>query len=147
MAPMRYKVNIVHGLVNRIWDTCSTYKNFIRGLEEAKRILLKNRYPADWVDNKIGMAVEKVFLNKSNPNDANKLKFKKKGLNNATEERMRRNVFLKYKGAITEKLAMDLPKISAPIRIVFTLDEMKTYVSHLKSKTEWYNQSNLIYKF
>ena len=86
-------------------------------------------------------------MNKSNPNDANKLKFKKKGLNNATEERMRRNVFLKYKGAVTEKLANDLSKISAPIRIVFTLDKMRTYVSHLKSKMERYNQSNLIYQF
>ena len=123
----------------------SSYKNFTRGLEEAKRILQKNRYPADWVDYKIGMAVEKVFLNKSNPNDANKLK--KKGLNNATEERMRRNVFLKYKGAVTEKLANDLSKISAPIRIVFTLDKMRTYVSHLKSRTERCNQSNLVYQF
>ena len=146
-APMRYKVNIVHGLVNRIWDTCSTYKNFTRCLEEAKRILQKNRYPADWVDNKIGLAVEKVFLTKSNPNETNKVKFKKKEVVNATEERMRRNVFLKYKGAVTEKLAMDLSKISAPIRIVFTLDKMRTYVSHLKSKTERCNQSNLVYKF
>ena len=81
---MRYKVNIVNGLVNRIWTTCSTYKNFTRGLDEAKRILLKNQYPTDWVDNKIGMAVEKVFINNSNPNDTNKLR--NNGVKNATED-------------------------------------------------------------
>ena len=91
-APMRYKVHIVRGLVNRIWDTCSNYENFTRGLEEAKRILQRNRYPADWVDNKIGMAVEKVFLNKSNPNDANKLKWKKEWI----KQRNRRTNAKKY---------------------------------------------------
>ena len=36
-APMKYKLNIVYGLVNRIWDTSSTYKNLTSGLDEQRR--------------------------------------------------------------------------------------------------------------
>ena len=90
-APMKYKVNIVYGLVNRIWDTSSTYKNFTSGLDEAKKILIKNQFPEEWNDSKIGMVVEKIFKEKSNPN---KSKNKTKEVNNATEEVVRRKVFL-----------------------------------------------------
>ena len=45
-----------------------TYKNFSSGLDEAKKILIKNQYPEEWVDSKIGMVVEKIFKEKSNPN-------------------------------------------------------------------------------
>ena len=69
-APMKYKLNIMYGLVNRIWDTSSTDKNFTAGLDEAKKILLKNQYPEDWVDGKIVMVVEKIFKRKSNPNSS-----------------------------------------------------------------------------
>ena len=145
-APMKYKLNIVYGLVNRIWDTSSTYKNFTSGLDEAKKILIKNQFPEEWVDSKIGMVVEKIFKGKSNPNKS-KNENKTKEVNNATEERVRRKVFLKYKGLATEKLAKELSKIHVPIQIIYTLDKLRSYVSQLKSKTDKYNQSNLIYQF
>ena len=143
-APMKYKVNIVYGLVNRFWDTCSTYKSFTSGLDEAKKILIKNQYPEEWVDSKIGMVVEKIFKEKSNPN---KSKNKTKEVSNATEEVVRRKVFLKYKGLATEKLAKELSKIHVPIQIIYTLDKLRSYVSQLKNKTDKYNQSNLVYQF
>ena len=145
-APMKYKVNIVYGLVNRIWDTSSTYQNFTSGLDEARKILIKNQYPEEWVDSKIGMVVEKIFKVKSNPNKS-KNENEMKEAKNATEEIVRRKVFLKYKGLATEKLAKELSKIHIPIQIIYTLDKLRAYVSQLKCKTEKCNQSNLIYQF
>ena len=90
------------------------------------------------------MVVEKIFKDKSNPN---KSKNKTKEVSNATEEVVRRKVFLKYKGLATEKLAKELSKIHVPIQIIYTLDKLRSYVSQLKNKTDKYNQSNLVYQF
>ena len=114
------------------------------GLDEAKKILIKNQFPEEWVDSKIGMVVEKIFKEKSNPN---KSKNKTKEVSNATEEVFRRKVYLKYKGLATEKLAKELSKIHVPIKIIYILDKLRSYVCQLKSKTDKYNQSNLIYQF
>ena len=59
-----------------------------------------------------------VYVEKSNPNQ----KVLSKKLENDTEEKVRRIVFLKYRSTETEKLAQDLLKIEALIKVVFTLD-------------------------
>ena len=55
---------------------------------------------------------------------------------NATEEVVRRKVYLTYKGLATEKLAKELSKIYVPIKIIYTLDKLWSYVSQLKSETD-----------
>ena len=94
-APMKYQTNIVSGLINRIWDSCSSYKAFADGLDRARKLLEKNQYSRDWVDTKIGKAVEKGLMEKNSPRRKERTMCKNK---NATEERVTKMYFLNIKG-------------------------------------------------
>ena len=47
----------------------------------------------------------------------------------------------------TEKLAQDLLKIEAPIKVVFTLDKARSAITSLKDRTSDQNQSNIVYRY
>ena len=149
IAPLRYKKNIVSGFVNSIWSATTSYEAFDRGCEKAKTILTNNQYPKSWVDWQVGKAILKVHHKRSNPIDG----FDKEGkklvpiAENDTEARMKKLIFLQYRGIETERLAEKLIDIGCIIKPVFTLRKMKTMTPSLKAKTELFNQSNLIYQY
>ena len=45
VAPMKYKRNLIQGFIYRIWNACSTWNNFDKGVEEVKKILKENNTP------------------------------------------------------------------------------------------------------
>ena len=61
---------------------------------------------------------------------------------NDTEARMKKLIFLQYRGIETERLAEKLIDIGCIIKPVFTLRKMKTMTPSLKAKTELFSQSN-----
>ena len=66
---------------------------------------------------------------------------------NDTESRMKKVIFLQYRGIETERLAESLLDIGCLIEPVFTLRKLKTLMPSLKSRTALCSQSNVIYKY
>ena len=66
---------------------------------------------------------------------------------NDTEARVKKLIFLQYRGIETERLAEKLVDIGCVMRPVFALRKMKTITPTLKPRTELFNQSNLIYQY
>ena len=111
--------------------------------------MYNNQYPKSWVDWQVGKAILKVHHKRSNPIDS----FDKEGKKlvpmgeNVTEARVKKLIFIQYRGIETERLAEKLIDIGCIIKPVFTLRKMKTMTPSLKAKTELFNQSNLIYQY
>ena len=66
---------------------------------------------------------------------------------NDTEARVKKIIFLKYRGIETERLAEKLIYIGRMIKPVFTLRKKKAITPTLKPRTDLCNQSNVIYQY
>ena len=137
IAPLRYKKNLVSGFVNRIWSATTSYDAFVRGCEKAKIILSNNQYPKNWVEWQVGKAIDKVYHKRSHPTDGLDKEGKKlvPMAENDTEARVKKLIFLQYRGIETERLAEKLIDIGCIIKPVFTLRKMKTITPTLKPRT------------
>ena len=144
IAPLRYKKNLVSGFVNRIWNATTSYDAFVRGCEKAKIILSNNQYPKNWVEWQVGKAIDKVYHKRSHPTDGLDKEGKKlvPMAENDTEARVKKLIFLQYRGIETERLAEKLIDIGCIIKPVFTLRKMEPIDPSLKAQTELFSQSN-----
>ena len=62
LAPNKYKRAVIRSYVHRIFNSCSNWKYFHKGLAEAKCFLLNNQYPASFYEPVIHQTLEKIIL-------------------------------------------------------------------------------------
>ena len=60
-APTKYKRNVIQGLTHRIYNSCSTWSNFHKGLEEGIKILKENQYPEELSRSIIKETLDKLY--------------------------------------------------------------------------------------
>ena len=60
LAPKKYKKSVVSGMVYRIYNACSSWKNFHNSLEKGKKLLQNNQYPKSFSDPIIQKTLEKI---------------------------------------------------------------------------------------
>ena len=63
-APTKYKRSVVHSFIHRVWNSCSTWKNFTKSMKEMKETLEDNQYPAFFYEPLIHATLEKIILKK-----------------------------------------------------------------------------------
>ena len=66
---------------------------------------------------------------------------------NDTENRVKKLVFLQYRGIETERLAESLLDIGCVMKPIFTSRKLKTMTPTLKPSTKLFNHSTLIYHY
>ena len=135
IAPLRYKTNLVMGFVNRIWSSTTNYESFDRGCKRAKVVLIKNQYPKSWVEWQFGRAILKVYDRRSHPRDSLDRDGKRivQKAENDTENRVKKLVFLQYRGIETERLAESLLDMGCVMKPIFYLKEDENYDTFIET--------------
>ena len=137
LAPTIYKKSVVTGMIHRIFRACSTWKHFHEGLMRAKKILIKNQYPAEFYEPLIKKAIDKL----RNPKD------KEENVDDKKEEAVEKvKVYLEYRGIVSDNFKMSLNKCKAPVNVVFTLRKVKHVMPSLKAEIEKPYKSGVVYK-
>ena len=67
-VPFTYKLALIKTLINRTFHICNNWKNFHQNIIELKRILGRNMFPPNLVDNTIKKYLDKTRENKINEN-------------------------------------------------------------------------------
>jgi hypothetical protein len=137
VAPFKYKRNVIQGLTHRIYNASSTWSNFHIGLEDGIRILNENQYPEE-----LSRRIMKTTLDKLYTGDCGA-----KPIRNETEERVKKWMFLPYRGQATDAYIKKLTNIGALIRPIITTTKVKDVLPTLKPKIPKEFQSNLVYQF
>ena len=135
-APLQYKRSVVSGFVYRIYNACSSWKNFHSSLVAAKVILDNNQYPSKFYEPIIRDSLDKI-LEQQNSADST--------LDNDEEEDVKHLVFLQYRGKPCEDYVRSLKRLGAPCKIVLTLRKLKTLMPSLKVDVEKSLRSRVVY--
>ena len=122
LAPTKYKRSVVVRMVHQIHHTCSTWKNFHESLEKAKVMLRKNQYPPPFYEPVIKRTLTKIYSQQKLATDKD-----------PEEERVKKMVFVPYRGKVTENFEKALNRIKAPCKIVTTIRKLKTVLPFLKN--------------
>ena len=138
VASMKYKRNLIQGFIHRVWNACSTWHNFDKGVEEAKAILNENQYPNKLTDSIISKTIANIYT-------------KSKGVRsipeNSTECQNRRLFFIQYQGHHTDKYIDRLKNSGALVKPIITLRKIKTMMPSLKPKAPKELESKVIYEY
>ena len=137
IAPLKYKRNVIQGLVHRIYNATSTWDNFNIGMEDGIRILKENQYPED-----LSRRILNSTLTRLKTGDCGA-----KPIRNDTEERVKKWMFLPYCGHATDTYIRKLTNMGALIRPIITTTKVKDVLPTLKPKIPKEFQSNLVYQF
>lgn len=122
---------MIINLVHRVNNVINSWENFHYGIEKAKDIR-NNQYPSEIYESMIRTTIENISL-----------KTKK----NLWIERMTENVFINYRGTITDHFMRSFYNAKAPIRAIVTLEKVKPVLPSLKVSTDKSLSSNIIYDF
>ena len=136
-APTKYKRNVIQGLTHRIYNSCSTWSSFHKGLEEGIKILKENQYPEE-----LSRSIIKVTLDKLYKGDK-----KEKVVKNDTEERIKKWMFLPYRGHMTDTYIKNLTKMGALIKPIITTKKTKDALPTLKPRIPNELKSKVVYQF
>ena len=60
LAPQKYKKSVVSGFIHRIYNACSSWRNFHLSLEKAETLLQANQYPPSFYEPIIKSTIEKL---------------------------------------------------------------------------------------
>ncbi len=175
LAPKKYKWSVVSGFVYRIHRACSTWENFHRSLERAKRVLEKNQYPPDFYEPIIAETIKNIYEGKeSTTNTTTKTTTAATTTTTAAtttttttnptttttttttttineEEPAKKTekklLFVQYRGKCTEDYARALHRSNVPCTVVMTLRKLRTVMPSLKPPIEKEIRSGVVYKF
>ena len=135
-APVRYKKSVVRSFVNRIYNSCSTWKNFDASMEKARDILRENQYPDTFSEPIIFDTLEKIILNKQG-------EYKKSFNEKETGKKL---FYIQYRSMESTKFIQRLLKAEVPIEHILTTKKVKTELPSLKPAVEKSFRSNIIYQ-
>ena len=134
LAPRKYKISVVSGIVYRIYYACSSWKNFHDSLMKAQKILENNQYPPAFYQPIMTKTLNKIVnpLWQHQEEECDEVDVKL--------------IFLQYRGRITEKFEQSLRKCKAPCKVVYTLRKVKSVLPSLKAPVEKSLKSGVVYK-
>ena len=123
LAPKRYKHSVVSGFVHRIYRACSSWQLFHESLEKAKGVLERNQYPPTFYEPIIKQTLDTILAttevtSSTSPDQTNAEK---------------KQVFVQYRGKVSEDYARSLHRIQAPCTLIMTLRKLKTVLPSLKT--------------
>ena len=167
LAPNKYKRSVVSGMVHRIVRACSSDDNVQSSLIKAKAILMKNQYPAHFVDQIFQHTLDKIKAaeqadtdesvldltesnNESHDNSNDSLETNASipndchGSNIDNKEKFR--FFVQYRGKCTDHFSRALHKLGAPCVVVKTLRKLKTVMPSLKTPVVKEFKSCVVYQ-
>ena len=134
LAPKRYKMSVVEGLVYRAYRTCSHWKYFNASLGKAKDMLERNQYPPQFYDPIIKATIEKLIVPVVNVPDENE------------EGKSKVMVYVSYRGHLTDIFVKKLKESGTPVQPIITLRKLKTVMPSLKTTTKFESRSRVVYK-
>ena len=139
VAPLQYKKSVVTGFIHRIYNSCSTWKNFHESVTKAKAILENNQYPPHFYEPLVKKAIDKL-IEKEKTDVVQKVQ-------DTDEEKEEKKVMkIEYRGKVTEKFESSLKRINVPCVIVKTIRKLKTSMPSLKAQVDSSLQSKVVYK-
>ena len=167
LAPNKYKRSVVSGMVHRIVRACSSDENVQSSLVKAKAILMKNQYPAHFVDQIFQQTLDKIKAAEQADNDESVLDLTESnnechdtsndssenntsiptdchGSNIDKKEMFR--FFVQYRGKCTDHFSRALHKLGAPCVVVKTLRKLKTVMPSLKTPVVKEFKSCVVYQ-
>merc|ERR1711860_9595 len=139
LAPMKYKRSVIIGFVQRIYRSCSTWKNIHSGLESAKNILLNNQYPLTLIEDVFKKTLHKLIDSNSNL-DVSNFDIQDNSLDehfciHNISEKDKFLFFVNYRGKPTESFAHSLRKLNAPYKVInFKQKQKQTQKQKQKQK-------------
>ena len=128
---------MVSGFVHRIYQACSTWKNFDKSLQRAKSVLEKNQYPPPFYDPIIEETISKLV----------------RPIDEVAEEKddsdvsQTHKLLLQYRGPVTDQFVKQLKDCGAPTQVVLTLRKLRSYLPSLKPPVPKMLKSNIFTKF
>ena len=136
LAPKRYKHSVVSGFVHRIYRACSSWQLFHESLEKAKCVLERNQYPPTFYEPIIKQTLDTILAttevtSSTSPDQTNAEK---------------KQVFVQYRGKVSEDYARSLHRIQAPCTLIMTLRKLKTVLPSLKTPVPKMFRSGVVYK-
>ena len=130
--------SVVSGFVYRIHRACSSWQNFDKSLNKAKRILEQNQYPPTFYETIIKETLNTIVT--AQEKDSTVIPKKK------PEKPGKISLMIQYRGKCTEDYARALHKAEAPCTIVMTMRKLKTALPSLKPQVEKILKSGVVYK-
>ena len=124
---------------------------------QAKEILKQNQYPLSFIESITNSTLNTLLgcdvndcnssgVDNSSINSINDISLDTNACLNRFEEKDKFQFFIKYRGKITEKLAMSFKKLNAPCRVIMTMDKTKHMLPPLKPLVAKMLQSNVVYR-
>ena len=138
IAPLKYKKSVVTGFIHRIYNTCSTWKNFHESVTKAKTVLENNQYPPHFYEPLVKQAIDKLIEKEKNDRQETQ----------ATDEEQDEKKMMKieYRGKVTDKFETSLKRINVPCVVIKTIRKLKTSMPSLKAQADSSIQSKVVYK-
>ena len=135
--------------VHRIYRSCSSWYYIHLGLEKAKKILVNNQYPEQFIDDLFKKTLNKLIDSKIDSSDIDSILYVTLDTNSCLHnipDKEKYLFFLNYRGKPSEQFAQSLRKLNAPCRVIMTLCKTKSEVSTLKTPVPHMLQNNLVYQ-
>ena len=143
LTPKRYKRSVVSGFVYRVYRACSSWENFHKSLDRAKKVLEQNQYPPAFYEPIIKQTLSDILS--TGREDAARPAERAEEAEEVPSVK-KKLLFIQYRGKASEDFARALHNIKAPCSAVFTMRKLKSILPSLKPPVEKELRGSVVYK-
>ena len=140
-ALLQCKRNVIEGMVQRVFRSTSTWRDFDQALEKNWKQWIQNQYPKNWSDRVVFETLNKIIEGKKNLEVKASEPRKDKWLKDSPPL-----LKMQYRGNPSQLLAAKFRLISGAQKL-FTTRKLKTNLPSLKTSFARELRSKVVYKF